>query len=569
MKHLLTLTLLLTINICFSQKTPVTGMDETTFFASLDSIISYPEKLQELLTCEKDMIDFILEIDNYTSVFQSTRIKPFSDTIDSKKFKKEKKSKLDCDSNKYLDVKGILLDLCDLKVKNNAHVPYLLSEFRNTFSLQYMFKTYLTDRELITNCRLSEDCISPLTYEQNLAFIKKRIGIIDGNNYNLYDSYYAEPKKLKSIEMHHDNDVLLLYPKMNQDREYTGGFKFTVATDYLKWRFIRLKNKGVDNILTYQTISLGGQGYTPYIRYRNNFDLADSLFLHDRPFGSSVYIERAKNRVFRNGLVRQKGEFQVGMIGLSSGKKIQAQIHEDLTHESQFVHGWEQQIGEGGRLFFQTNQDWQFLLYSTNNRYKTIFLPRTIQVKENKRKVGLNLIAEGNGRFGSYYTSLGAGFRVSTLNFLDQSANELITTLANTPNFGFKVEAGINYRYVFHNTMLEGLGIWNTFPLDAYDKVNPDYYVLDESQINRNIFTFDLAINLRFRKSTVYFKQTFQSLEYTPELRNVDFQNSVYTKNLNPDDTHFYNTEVIPEQEKFLSRNFYGFGTLGINWIID
>lgn len=550
---------------CAQSSTGIPEMEEIEFFTFLKSLLDDEQNLDILLDNDMKRRDVIVRIGNSMSIFNSDSIRVRVKNNANSTFKKNHKN-----DDTVISVRRIILKICDLYNKENENVASYLSEFKHTYPLQYIFKVYSQEKREILECHKSAKRLSPLTYEQNLKAIKKRISIIDGNNYCLYDSYYAEPKAFKSIEMYHDNDVFLQsIPGVNQDREYTGGFEFIVATDYLKWRFIRLRNKWIDNTLTYQTVSLGGQGYTPYIRYKNNFQMADSLFIYDRPFGSSVYIERSKNRLFRNGLVRQKGEFQVGMIGLSSGKRIQAKIHEDLTHESQFVHGWEQQIGQGGRLFFQLQQNWQFLLFSSHNRYKTIFMPRTIQKKENKKKIGANIIAEADAKFGTYYTSVGGGLRFSTMHFLSQSRNELISTSQRYRNMGFKFETGINYRYVVHNTMLEGLGLFNPFPFDENDKVNPDYYVLNEEEVNRHILTLDIGVNFRFRKTTIFIKQTIQSLEYESRLKNIDFSNPKFTSNLDPLDAHYYNEDVIREQENFLSRNFYGFGTLGINWIIE
>lgn len=479
------------------------------------------------------------------------------------------------------DVWYLFLDLCGLlEEAESPFVAQYISEFKRSFTLGYIYNRYRT--EFSEPCRLgtfdnhadtSLKCLSRFAYESNLRQISERIDQLDKLTYCYYESFHSKANMLKGFEAHHDNDVLV---PGNQDREYTGGFKFNLATDYFKWRFFRFPSTP-ENVISYQSISVGGYGYTPYIRYRNNFQLADSIHRNDRPFGSYLYFERAKYRTWRKGVVRQKGEFQAGSIGISQGRKIQAQLHEDVIQESQFVYGWDKQIGNGGRLALQLNQKVDLLLFSTTNRFMTIFAPNKVVVRDKKKYAGLNLIGEVDLRIGGFYTSAGAGLRLSTLDFLKQSGTQQISVKRPgcKREFGWKLDIGVNYRYVQHNTMLEGLGYIETFPKDSYDKVNPDYYVLTKDQIQRHLLIIDWGVNFRFRKTTVYFRQTFHSLEYKSSLTGFDYQNKGLTGVIDPKDIDYYNSTVVKENKSFINQKwfggqtYYGYGTLGISWIIE
>ncbi|MBS3915547.1 MAG: DUF2219 family protein [Bacteroidetes bacterium] len=489
----------------------------------------------------------------------------------------------------------LLLELTDLNKMENGNSQLYLAEFKQAYTLELLYYL-IKDEYYAENADYGINKIPNLQKEQNLQYLARRMDILDHKKLVFYESFSSKPDFFKGLEIQHDNDVFLFIPGMNQDRELTGGFKFTLATDYFKMRWFRPNKKREDNVLTYQTLSLLGSGYTPYIRYRNNFALADSLHQYDRPFSSFFCFEMAKNRTWRTGLVRQKGEFQFGSLGISQGRRIQAKLHEDVIHSSQYVYGWDKQIANNGRLVLQMNQKFDFLLWSNTNRYKSIFRYANYLVDEPSRKIkatekkhnenvnvvksvtrykGLNYIFETEARLGTVMTTAGCGIRFSTLDLLKQSGNNMITYNPNTrDDFGWKFDIGFNYRYVIHNSLLEGLGLFRTFDEDPYDVESLDYYALSKDRIMRNMFILDLGISVRFRKMTVYYRQTWNTLEYKSALGSINFQDTSFTNHVDAKDVDFYNDTVIKEQQKFLNhkifgRQFYGFGTIGVSWMID
>jgi hypothetical protein len=227
------------------------------------------------------------------------------------------------------------------------------------------------------------------------------------------------------------------------------------------------------------------------------------------------------------------------------------------------------------RMIIQLNQKIEALLYSNTNRYSSIFKAKNYKREESKKYCGRNIIAEVEASVGTLLTAAGFGLRFSTLNFLQQSGDQMVSSVkGNRDEFGIKFDVGVNYRYVFHNSTLTGVGILKTFEADLYDKEKKDNYLLKEKDVERHIYSLDLGINVKFRKTTFFFRETFYSLEYKSALRNIDFNNPDFIKALNPDDQDFYRNVVIKENRDFLNnklfgRTFYVYGTIGFSWYVD
>lgn len=603
MKNIIILLLILFPIVSLSQSSEeIDKMDECDFFEFVKKVDKDDYHLYKVSTEFKQRKVLLNKLESYIIYFNSFEIAPVIleplDTEDpfspkiiacarlQKSFNDELKTLPKYDArravqkNEFIDIYKLFIKLLDLNNSNNEHTEKYIAELNYPFTVEFVYLK-LNSIYFIQSKLLNEYADLPkVVREDNLNMLSKRLEYLDNRSYSFYKSYHSKPQAIKGFEMYHDNDVFL-FSKMNQDREYTGGFKFTVVTDHLKWRWLRLSNligkKSEENILTYQTFSLGGFGYTPYIRYRNNFALADTIHTLDRPFSSYIYLERAKHRTWRKGLVRHKGEFQVGAVGLSQGSAIQAKLHEDVIHESQFVYGWEKQIANGGRLAIQANHQLDFMLYSQSNRYATIFRPNTIRVSEsNKKYSGHNIIGEVDMSLGTVRTTMGVGLRYSTLNFLQQSHHQMITSHpSKSDEFGIKFDFGIKYRYVVHNAMLEGLGFMKPFPFDEYDILELDKFVLNSNELERNLLIVDFGINIKFRKTTVFYRQLFHNLEYKSRLETTDLSNPEFVALIEDNnDIDFYSSNIIKEQNDFLNRKFlgktiYGFGTLGISWVID
>jgi len=424
---------------------------------------------------------------------------------------------------------------------------------------------------------------------RNLKIISTRLSTVQAKHFVLYQSLRGLNRKVKSVEFYMDNDVFLVGKGVNQDREYTGGGALSFTTDYLKWRWFNLdwlwevflkdkyKSENVLHsnrmMLSYQSVKLGMQFYTPYIRYRNNFQLADSLHLRDRPFGSYVYVERAKFRIWPKGLARSEGNLQIGKIGTQIGGNIQGTLHQDATVSSQQVYGWNKQVNEGGRWTAQLNHKVDFMLFSNSNKHVSILnylLRNNISLNENPAPYWrrFNVYSSNEVFLGTFYTAYGTGLYISAADFKSQSGqNTLLPKKRNVKEFGFNWEAGIKYRRVVHNSMLEGIGFINTFDDDEYDNENLSTYTLSKDQIRRNLLMLDFKVALRWRKITVYYSNRYSQNEYDLGLDNFDYEK--YADLLTGEDREYYKTMVIPQLQEFNRKKFYGYGRLGINWLLE
>jgi len=429
---------------------------------------------------------------------------------------------------------------------------------------------------------------------RNFNLINQRLSAIEEANFVHYKSNDAYLKRIKEIDFFMDNDFFVP-GGFNQDRDYTGGGALTISTDYFSSRWINpgwlfyseKENKPHRIVMNYQTFSIGMNFYTPYIRYRNNYDLADTLYGYDRPFGSYVYFDRSKYRLWPKGLVRHQGSFQVGKIGSNTGRDIQAVLHRDATVKSQRVYGWDTQIANGGRWLVQLNHKIDLLLLSTSNKYKTIFSPNI--KNESPKNIGWNIIATGDFRFGGFLTSAGGGIKISSTDFIHQSGQETLKPFKNNAyEFAFSVDAGISYRYVYHNSMLEGFGYRSTYTNDEYDDESESIYSLNQSyyeyqndyltsndtrypntppdydQLNRHLYLIDFGVNFRWRKMTVYYQMTLNRKEFTIEEINYEGLIDI----VSDDDKKFYEEDVIEELHDYNSKKIYGYGRVGISWLL-
>lgn len=521
--------------------------------------------------------------DTYQRLFAGTKIDKAvlngADEINRNEFQEE------ADSLIYRYVKNLMtfLSLDVYQLDDNA-IKMSVSKLQSQETIEMLLNYY-------------EDLVHKEDYgvlpeemqQRNLRIISTRLSTVQAKNYVLYQSLRGHNRKFKSVEFYMDNDVFLVGKGVNQDREYTGGGALSFTTDYLKWRWFNLdwireyllrnkyENKNVQQsnrmMLSYQSVKLGMQFYTPYIRYRNNFALADSLYRRDRPFGSYVYVERAKFRIWPKGLVRSEGDLQIGKIGTPLGGNIQATLHQDATVSSQRVYGWDKQVNNGGRWTAQLNHKVDFMLFSNSNKYVSILnylFRNNVSLNEHPARYWCRFNAYSSSEIflGTFYTAYGTGLYISAADFKSQSGqNILLPRKRNVREFGFNWEAGIKYRRVVHNSMLEGIGFVKTFDDDIYDDENLSTYVLNKEQIRRNLLMLDLKLAVRWRKITIYYSNRFSQNEYDLGLDNLNYEQ--YANLVSGDDLEYYKTKVIPQLQAFNKQKFYGYGRIGINWLME
>lgn len=202
--------------------------------------------------------------------------------------------------------------------------------------------------------------------------------------------------------------------------------------------------------------------------------------------------------------MRIRSDFSLGVIGGDVGNLIQSIIHRDQFVSSLKPYGRDSQIAEGGRFAWNIDNTLDLMLYSGSGDI----------INLNRAKASwVNIPISFDAHIGNEQTSLGAGIGFSSLSFSDRSGNEDIK-LQNSKKIRVLVSFNARYRYVVHNSMLEGIGIFETFQDDDDPLAPTDVYRLEANEVVRNLFLADLLIGFRTMKTTVYWKLTMNSKEY-------------------------------------------------------
>lgn len=300
--------------------------------------------------------------------------------------------------------------------------------------------------------------------------------------------------------------------------------------------------------------------------------------------------------------MRHHGTFQVGQIGNNLGRDIQAHLHKDVILLSQKVYGWDQQIAHGGRFLYQINHHAEVMLYSSTNQRSSIFKANRDPKKprdRTERYLGFNSYAGAAVMFGGYLTGFEANLTFSGLDFTNQSGQKAI--MAKPPGkkmknrdmeFGFNWELGYRYRYVHHNSSLEGVGYRGTFVDDTLDDeslsvytVNQEFFnsqtdILEKDQkyytrppkgedhVRRHMHYIDLRLSFRWRKMIVYLHQSYHSNEFDRKIGSFT-GSDILGKISSPKEQAYYLNNAVPELESHNNRKFYGVGTVGVTWLID
>jgi hypothetical protein len=449
------------------------------------------------------------------------------------------------------------------------------------------------------------------------TLVNQYLSIMIKKEFYIYDYVNTSNKVAKSLYLDHGNDIFTLPIQENRDRDMTGSFRVELATDLLKMRFFNRLNRS--DILSYQSIFFGGEGYTPYIRYNpalfltkkniedgkltlagneiplfsNNNTNYSNLFLNnflapvsnlfqksiDRPFASYQYIGRAKYRIPIHGLWRYMGEFKFGFIGKSLGQDIQAAIHKDLNPSIKVLN-WDNQIGYPGRLALDMHFKFDGLLFSQNRQVikeKFNFRTNNETYVKNRNWVNTYFLSELN--VGTVQNALTLGLGITNKTFKKQSGQKEVrfdSRLLN--NFFISYESKL--KWVQYNSLLRGLGLFSSFNNATHSGVNPDNYVLGKEDFKPFIWINDLKLTYRLRRvgftystfiSTQEFKKsTFEKsgkteIEYLDSVLNdpkLGFTNSqiAFGKLL-------LNTDDISSKLNIPKLQYYG--TVGLNFYIE
>ena len=450
-----------------------------------------------------------------------------------------------------------------------------VATYQNPYSTVHIRKKIQSDINRLRNAANVSDHMSDL--EDLLLrrdILDQRLNLIVHNTYLLYRTQETSNTPVKSIHVYHDNDFFLM-SKLNADRDYTGGVRIEIMTDWLKMRLIRFLGNDSD-FLSHQSFIFGGEGYTPYIRFTEDELKERDVFyevdpdtrffseasldsirqymrsnqqLSDRPFAFFQYFARGKYRLHHTGRVRSASYFKIGKIGSDVGDNFQAAIHKDLTTSSQRVLNWDDQIAHGGRFVFNIEhkvdfsiEEWPLIHSRSSNGDASIV---------ETHLMALNLYVPVELASGTVTTYAGIGLGLCNKSFRDLSGiNDIKRTKYDGIRFWPRIMKNCyfnleyNYRRVAHNSLLEGIGWLKPFEDDPLDDEAITIYALEEDDVNRNLHKLSFQIGYRFHKTTLYYKQ----VRYAD--REFDVQG------------------VIPNYEEFTSPRWYGYGRLGLSFIL-
>jgi len=410
--------------------------------------------------------------------------------------------------------------------------------------------------------------------QAKLDLVDDYINMVSEINYQQYRPQQTGDTWLKSIHVFHENDIFF-FPGRNLDRDYTGGFRIEFMTDQFKMRI--LKNWGNNQrTLSYQSILVGGEGYTPYIRFSEEelkdrgvlYDIDSSTMfftdpsldsiknhmrenqrLTDRPFASFQYLARGKYRILASGLARMQSFFKFGIVGGEVGKDIQAIIHQDFDPEAQRVLNWEDQIGSGGR--FALNVEHKLDLSLLSNDFSVFGEGDKVLDFMEDLPTDFNIYAPFEVAFGTVHTHVGTGIGIMNQSFREISGTNVPKLVANR-SYSFcrriweSTTLGLeyNYRYVIHNSMLEGVGIYKPFQDDLLDDEAVTVYKLDAEDVARHLHRLTFRLVYRVEKVAVFYHQT--------RFLNKEFEVQ----------------DEAPLYSEFATPDLYGYGRIGLNFFL-
>ena len=282
-----------------------------------------------------------------------------------------------------------------------------------------------------------------------------------------------------------------------------------------------------DNILSYQGIIFGAEAFTPYIRNTDSLE-REQRYFDDRPFGSYEYFGRSKYRLHRRGFIRMASSMRFGTIGGKKSNTFQSVIHRDQTYKSIKVKGWDKQVANGGRFAWNIDHKLDLMLLS---RCGDVF---NLGCRDGVSR-NLNIYTTANLHIGNHISSVGGGIGYTTLDFKNQSGTEDIKLRpGRNSRISFTAEAW--YQRIIHDSMIEGFGLFKTFPDDPFDD-EPTVslpYELSGDEVVRDIASISASLNWRVNKATFFYKQIYHTKQH---------------------DTIF-------------ADNWYGWGTIGFNFLL-
>lgn len=375
-------------------------------------------------------------------------------------------------------------------------------------------------------------CIEKL--RENITILNLLLHQKTERNFFQYRNDNYKPHLIKGGIIYHDNDFI--FATNNSDRDYTGGARIVLFTDYLKfnllnsainmvtevWNNYRVKNgKSLlfedNNFNTYQSIFYGAEAYTPQLRNRGVFTTLTSVDSLDRPYASFQYIGLGKYFIRRRGDIRVQEETKFGKIGGKTTDVVQSVLHRDLITNSLVPYGWESQIAPNGRYGIQYDFLHEMALISPDNVFRHL-----LHTSFNWGKL-VNFYSIVEGRAGCEMTSAALGLGYTTVPFKNQNGT-FIKKRGTLKDKGgeynkangirYLLDIKLMYRYMLYSSLLQGFGYIK--PMTDDDPTTKEIYVLSNSEVEHFYWLGSISFSLAKGRTALFGRVSFIGDEVSP-----------------------------------------------------
>lgn len=400
--------------------------------------------------------------------------------------------------DKYLPILGLSANNFDIK-QFQKNLDCIVNIETLTWLEFYLSEKILEQAEQLCAAPPDSNFIPTSILKEADKALKEKIMEIMPQSFTHYGFTDITRQPVKYVHISHGNDFLAPY---NDDRDMTGSIRIEVGTDFLKIPIFRCERDiwwlpDSRSWYSYQSFFVGGEGYTGYIRDETIYNSPTSYDPDDRPHASFEYIGRAKHRILRTGKSRWFTEFKFGTIGAYRANEIQYSLHQDIVPSVE-TNGWDAQMSAGGRIGI-----------SSEALYERLF-------GKGEGRKWFNLSWFGEGRVGTEKTFVGAGLNFNSHNLKERGGINIPYLKDKKQNWTSNINYNLRlrYRYIIHNTLLEGYGIFNTWDIDLQDTPLNAPNTLSSNEINRSLFIFDAHLAYRVRKLAIFYSMNITSPEF-------------------------------------------------------
>lgn len=383
----------------------------------------------------------------------------------------------------------------------NNYSPTALTPFSNQVIQSFrQLRSLALLLEFVRDYNYANDAHQQLIRKKLIHAISVQMQLIADNTQAWYNYGSIEKRWLKGVQVTTANDLFTFSMlQKNNDMDYTGMLKISLITDMFKLDAGRPTQ-------SYQEIQYGGEVFTPFFKDTSLFIKEDTFNVNDRPHACFQYVGLANHGIAHNFKSRWTTDLKVGVIGGRFGYNFQYWLHRDISL-SPYPTGWDAQIGNPGRLALQGNVKYERLFFGSQARFNG---------------AGFTLFPSYSGELaiGHYMSYTEVGLNLATRNFRHKNPNQVLpkTQYNQTAERMKKVrgygDLNVNLRYVIHNTMLEGFGVFKTNEKSLSSFAEPSKYYLSRDRINPFVLFLNLTGGVQFRNINLFYRYSIKSPEF-------------------------------------------------------